>query len=136
MEVGEQSGIPAPSAGSVAEARGAKRLLAGARRLSARDVQLYRACEDLTEPLIYFMVVFSPWAFGTTQAWSIWSMNAAGYVLGLLLAAKLAIRWLKGYCPARWDADKTTGLRDHQTTRLRDYETKGPRDYQTKGRRD
>src|SRR5260370_22483642 len=70
--------------------------------LRARDVQLYRFCEDLTEALIYLMVVFSPWAFGTTQPWAIWSMNAGGYVLGLLLSAKLAIRWLKGYRPARW----------------------------------
>ena len=54
------------------------------RPLRARDVQLYRVCEDLTEPLIYFMVVFGPWAFGTTQSWSIWLMNGAGYLLGLL----------------------------------------------------
>jgi hypothetical protein len=71
--------------------------------LSACDVQLYRACEGLTEPLIYLMVVFSPWAFGTSQPWSISVMNGAGYLLGLLLAMKLAIRWLKGYRPPRWD---------------------------------
>src|SRR5258708_5345668 len=71
--------------------------------LRARDVQLYRLCEYLSEALICFMVVFSPWAFGTTQPWAIWTMNAAGYVLGLLLAVKLVIRWLKGYRPARWD---------------------------------
>jgi O-antigen ligase len=75
------------------------------RALRARDVQLYRVCEDLTEPLIYFMVVFSPWAFGTTQSWSIWLMNGAGCLLGLLLAGKLAIRWLKGYRPPRWGGE-------------------------------
>jgi hypothetical protein len=38
------------------------------------------------------MVVFSPWAFGTTQPWSIQTMNIAGYVLGVLLAAKWRLR--------------------------------------------
>ena len=68
MADGGQSGIPARNAGNVAEAPGAKRILASARPLRARDVQLYRACEDLTEPLIYLLVVFGPWAFGTTQS--------------------------------------------------------------------
>ena len=123
MADGGQSGIPARNAGNVAEAPGAKRILASARPLRARDVQLYRACEDLTEPLIYLLVVFGPWAFGTTQSWSIWLMNTAGYLLGLLFAAKLAIRWLKGYRPARWDENQTTTLQDHQTIGPRDYET-------------
>ena len=74
--------------------------------LRAADVQLYRVCEDLTGCLVYLMVVFSPWAFGTTQPWSIWTMNVAGYALGVLLAVKLVIRWLKGYRPPRWD-DRT-----------------------------
>ena len=131
MEVRGQSGFPAPGAGSVAQGPGAKKLFATARPLRASDVQLYRACEDLTEPLIYFMAVFSPWAFGTTQPWSIWLMNVAGYLLGLLLAGKLAIRWLKGYRPARWDGDQTTRPRDHGTTGLLDRETAGPRDHVT-----
>jgi len=103
MEVGGQPGIPARGADEVAAAPRAKRLWGKPRPLCARDVQLYRACEDLTELLIYGMVVFSPWAFGTTQPWSIWLMNGAGHLLGLLLAAKLAVRWLKGYQPPRWD---------------------------------
>jgi len=75
--------------------------------LRARDVQLYRVCEDLTELLIYATVVFSPWAFGTTESWSIWLMNAAGYLLGFLLTAKLAIRRLKGYQPPRWNDERS-----------------------------
>lgn len=73
------------------------------RPLRAADVQLYRVAEDLTGWLIQLMAVFSPWAFGTTQPWSIWTMNAAGYALGILLTVKLTIRWLKGYRPPRWD---------------------------------
>ena len=83
------------------------------RPLRQRDVQLYRVCDDLTEPVIYFMVLFSPWAFGTTQPWAIWTMNAAGYFLGVLLAVRLAVRWFKGYRPPRW-GDQATGPQDHR----------------------
>jgi len=85
------------------------------RRLRVWEVQLYRVCEDVTEVLIYLMLVFSPWAFGTTQHWSIWTMNAGGYALGALLGVKLWIRKVKGYCPARFDYG-TTGLQDYRTT--------------------
>ena len=73
------------------------------RPLRAGDVQAYLACEQLTELLIYLMVLFSPWAFGSTQTWSIRVMNSAGYLLGAMLAVKLAIRRLKGYRPPRWE---------------------------------
>jgi hypothetical protein len=102
METGGQSEVPAPGAGDAADASGLVARAVKRRPLRAGDVQFYRLCEDLTEPLIYFMAVVGPWAFGTTQSWSIWLMNGAGYLLGLLLAGKLAIRWFKGYEPARW----------------------------------
>jgi len=77
--------------------------LARASVLRARDIRRYKSCEHATEALVYLMVVFSPWAFGTTQSWSTWTMNFAGYALGLLLLLKLWIRWTKGYRPWRWD---------------------------------
>ena len=49
------------------------------------------------------MLVFSPWVFGTTQSWSIWTMNIAGYALGVLLLIKLFIRGPKGYTALRWE---------------------------------
>ncbi|MCX6915422.1 MAG: O-antigen ligase family protein [Verrucomicrobia bacterium] len=75
------------------------------RSLRPLDVQIYQACEALTEPLIYLMVLFSPWAFGTSQPWAIWGMTIAGYLLGGMLVVKLAIRWFKGYRPPRWDGE-------------------------------
>ena len=72
--------------------------------LRAGDVQLYRICDDLSGMLIFPMLVFSPWAFGTTQPWSIWTMNVAGYALGILLLVKLHIRVLKGYVAPRWES--------------------------------
>lgn len=88
------------------------------RRLRVWEVQLYRVCEDVTEVLIYLMLVFSPWAFGTTQHWSIWTMNVGGYALGALLGVKLWIRKVKGYCPARFDYG-ATGQQDYGATGLR-----------------
>jgi hypothetical protein len=55
------------------------------------------------------MIIFSPWAFGTTQLWSIWSMNVVGYLLGVFLAIKLFIRCVKGYQPPRWDQPSESG---------------------------
>ena len=48
------------------------------------------------------MTVFSPWAFGATQPWSIWTLNVAGYLLGVLLLLKRSLRWRTGYRPPRW----------------------------------
>lgn len=67
-------------------------------------LRTHRACDAVSERLFYFMVIFGPWAFGTTQPWSIRVMNAAGYLAGFLLAIKLAIRILTGYRNPRWGA--------------------------------
>jgi hypothetical protein len=71
--------------------------------LRAADVQLYRVGDDLSGVLIFSMIIFSPWAFGTTESWSIWTMNIAGYALGALLLVKLFIREVKGYPASRWE---------------------------------
>ncbi len=90
--------------------------------LRAWDVQAYRLCDDLSGALILPMLVFSPWAFGTTQPWAIWCMNFAGYALGVLLLAKLFIRKLKGYPAPRWDSfSSRSGIfsrRHHPAARL------------------
>src|SRR5262249_11368851 len=39
------------------------------------------------------MIVFGPWAFGTTQSWSIWTMRAAGYLLGVFWLRKCGPVW-------------------------------------------
>jgi len=77
-----------------------------------RTPKALRICDGVTEGVLYAMIVFAPWAFGTTERWSIWTMNAGGYVLGVLLAAKWLIRWRTGYCPMRWGeagGDATSG---------------------------
>jgi len=79
---------------------------AATRRL-ARTPKLYRVCDGVTEGLIYFGVIFTPWAFGTTQNWSIWTMNVVCYVLGAALVTKWVVRWIAGYVPPRWGEDFT-----------------------------
>jgi hypothetical protein len=54
--------------------------------------RLYRISEWLTEGLIYFAILFGPWAFGTTQPWSIQVMNGVGLTLGLLWLGKTVLR--------------------------------------------
>ena len=68
--------------------------------LRAADIQLHRICDDLSGLLIFPMVVFSPWAFGTTEPWSVWTMNIAGFALGILLLVKLFIREIERIPPA------------------------------------
>jgi hypothetical protein len=69
---------------------------------SERIPRSHALCDAVSGGLILFLVVFTPWAFGTTQEWSIWTANIACYLLGILLAAKWVIRRLEGYQPPRW----------------------------------
>lgn len=91
--------------------------------LRATDVPLYRLCDTLSGVLLFPMIVFSPWAFGTTQPWAIWVMNTAGYALGFLLLVKLFIREVKGYPALRWERFSTqsgphSGRRNITTRRI------------------
>ena len=74
------------------------------RQLRAADVQLYRLCDGAAGYVIFLMTIFSPWAFGTTQSWAVWTMNYAAGLLGGLLLVKLLIRKIKQYPAPRWDA--------------------------------
>ena len=74
------------------------------RQLRAADVQLYRLCDAAAGGLILLMVVFSPWAFGTTQTWAVRTMTGAAGLLGALLIVKLCIRKIKKYPAPRWDS--------------------------------
>lgn len=61
--------------------------------------------------MLYLMVVFSPWAFGTTQAWSIWCMNGAGYLLGGMLFFKRLLQ-------RRYSANADVGVTTSRVTAL------------------
>lgn len=56
-----------------------------------------------TEYLIYAILIFTPWAFGTTEDWAINTVNTFNYFLGLFLVAKWITRLATGFHPARWD---------------------------------
>src|SRR5687767_11761992 len=48
--------------------------------------------DTLTEAILWAMIIFAPWAFGTTQPWSVRVMNGGGYALGILLLIKIFLR--------------------------------------------
>jgi len=50
------------------------------------------ALDALTEAVLYAMILFAPWAFGTTQPWSMRVMNVGGYVLGAMFLTKAILR--------------------------------------------
>jgi len=62
----------------------------------------FRIADTVSGVVLLAMLVLGPWAFGTTQAWSIWTMNAGGYLLGALLALKWVVRWKTGFRPSYW----------------------------------
>ena len=66
-------------------------------RRKPNEPKLHKVADKMTEMLIYFMLVFSPWAFGTTEPWSIWIMNYAAFGLGALLITKWIIRFTTKY---------------------------------------
>ena len=114
MALPDQSQAPSQNARGAAKAASAASRAHKHRPLSARDIQMYTACEQLTEGLIYLMVLFSPWAFGTSQPWAVWVMNCAGYFLGAMLLVKLAIRNLKEYHPPSWDEGQRSDVSSHR----------------------
>lgn len=73
---------------------------------------LYTLCDWLTEWLIYFMVLFGPWAFGGTEPWAIQTMSVTGFTLGGLFLFKCFLRRATYYQPPRWDAfERSRGAR-------------------------
>lgn len=89
-------------------------------RLTLGAILFYERVDLLSGGLLLAMLVLSPWAFGTTQPWSIWTMNACGYTVGLLLAVKAWIRFRLGHDPLRWDSvtDKVNRWQSHLTHAL------------------
>jgi len=74
-------------------------------RMHSRYVRRHRLCDNLTEGLLYILIVLGPWLFGTTQNWAVWVMNIGSYLLGLLLAIKWLIRRKVQFRPACWNMD-------------------------------
>jgi O-antigen ligase len=69
--------------------------------------------DGLTQALLFAMIVFTPWAFGTTQPWSIHWMNVGGYALGAILVAKLTVRRL-----AKNSSSPVTNEASHAESRM------------------
>jgi hypothetical protein len=62
----------------------------------------HRWADQATSLLLFGLVIFFTWAFGGWPSWSVWTMNAAAYLLGSLFLAKWMVRRVTGYTPLRW----------------------------------
>jgi O-antigen ligase len=69
-----------------------------------RPNAFYWRLDLVSEYLIYVILVFTPWAFGTTEDWAIQTVNILNYILGALLVTKWIYRLAAGFHPGRWDA--------------------------------
>jgi O-antigen ligase len=69
----------------------------------SRSNAVYWRLDTASEYLIYVILIFTPWAFGTTEGWAIRTINTLNYVLGGLLVVKWVVRFATGFHPARWD---------------------------------
>ncbi|HUS12143.1 MAG TPA: O-antigen ligase family protein [Pyrinomonadaceae bacterium] len=67
----------------------------------------YWQLDTCTEFLIYAILIFTPWAFGTTETWAINTVNMLNYFLGGLLVAKWLMR-LAGFKCERWDGSNSS----------------------------
>jgi O-antigen ligase len=56
--------------------------------------------------LIYSILIFSVWAFGSTEDWAISTLNTLNYLLGTFLAAKMVVCKITGFQPETWNANK------------------------------
>jgi hypothetical protein len=72
---------------------------------AARDQRrsIYWLLDACSEFLIYGTLIFSLWAFGSTERWSIETVNQLCYLLGGLLVGKWVARSAWRLKPARWD---------------------------------
>lgn len=80
-------------------------------RAGLRTALWYQRCDRLSGAVLGASVVLAPWAFGSTPPWAIWTLNGAGYLLGLLLGVKLLLRWTTGFQPVRWDSARSNPVR-------------------------
>lgn len=60
--------------------------------MTLRALLAHRRCDRISGFLIFFLVVFAPWAFGSVRPGAIWTVNVVCYLLGGLWVAKWLLR--------------------------------------------
>lgn len=74
----------------------------GSKSRSNRMPEAYRWLDHASGALILFLVVFTPWAFGCTVSWAIWTACGGCYALGAIAIARALYCRLKRYDPPSW----------------------------------
>ena len=55
-----------------------------------------RFLDEAAVRLLAAMILFAPWAFGSTPTWAVWTMNAMGWALGAVVLARKWVAWREG----------------------------------------
>lgn len=55
-----------------------------------------RFLDEAVIRLLGAMILFAPWAFGSTPTWAVWTMNAMGWTLGAVVLARKWVAWREG----------------------------------------
>jgi len=71
---------------------------------AAPSAGIYSHLDTATEFLIYGILIFTPWVFGTTEDWAIKSVNTWNFILGGMLAMKWVLRLFPRFRPQRWES--------------------------------
>ncbi|HTG43407.1 MAG TPA: O-antigen ligase family protein [Verrucomicrobiae bacterium] len=58
--------------------------------------QLFQFSDRVGGVLLLAAIALAPWLFGTTEVWSVWTLNSLGYCGGLSLLLKWFLRWRSG----------------------------------------
>ena len=70
-----------------------------------RTPPIYRILDDISGALLLFLIVWAPWAVGSTTAKTIWIVTGVGYALGILLLCKKFFCRRFSFDPVRWVDD-------------------------------
>jgi O-antigen ligase len=65
--------------------------------------RLNRGLDHATGGTLLFLLVFAPWAFGSTAVWSAWTTTVLAYGVGLLALSRWIAGRLTGFEDPRWD---------------------------------
>ncbi len=59
-------------------------------------VNLFGILDTAMGALVMIALIAAPWLFGTTENWSVWTLNVLCYLTGVLLLGKWILRWQSG----------------------------------------
>ena len=62
-----------------------------------RSFHVNSLLDKVTSFLIYFTIIWGPWAYGSVHEWAILVLNLSNFTIGFVLITKFVIRTITGY---------------------------------------